>query len=391
MNKIICEICGTVYPDNASLCPICGYPRNTKDYSNTTQEHSASAVQSSEHVRGGRFSNSNVKKRNQPSNVQHRPRDRRASGQEWDRLESRTKPQRSENRGLVITVIVLLIAVILLGAYIGIRFFRGADAYDRAAATATAPPTTPSEETEPEHTDVICTDIQLGAIDLTEGIEFRGMGRGWRLNVSLVPENTTEELIAMSSNESVATVGVVDNELEVLSVGPGTAEITVTCGTVFKTFPVQCSFDDSTGETTEATEATEETTEPTETTQEDESSGDFVLNRKDITFSKMNESFTFKAGSISNSDITWSSSDESIVTITNGKATAVGNGTVTITATYNGEKATCIIRCVLPAAQTTPTEPTEETEATEETEETEATEATEDTQGTEATEATEAE
>ena len=28
MSKIICEICGTSYPDTAECCPICGYPQD---------------------------------------------------------------------------------------------------------------------------------------------------------------------------------------------------------------------------------------------------------------------------------------------------------------------------------------------------------------------------
>ena len=35
MNKIVCDICGTVYPDTAECCPICGSP---KEYSQNSQE-----------------------------------------------------------------------------------------------------------------------------------------------------------------------------------------------------------------------------------------------------------------------------------------------------------------------------------------------------------------
>ena len=28
MSKIICDICGTTYPDTAEQCPICGCPRD---------------------------------------------------------------------------------------------------------------------------------------------------------------------------------------------------------------------------------------------------------------------------------------------------------------------------------------------------------------------------
>ena len=31
MNKIICDICGTSYPDTADCCPICGCSRDAAD------------------------------------------------------------------------------------------------------------------------------------------------------------------------------------------------------------------------------------------------------------------------------------------------------------------------------------------------------------------------
>lgn len=384
MSKIICEICGTVYPDNATGCPICGYPRSIGNTPEDITEETVLATQSTERVRGGRFSNSNVKKRNQTAGEQQYPRTRRAAGkrqEEPEEPEELEDTQRGDNRGLVITAIILLVAIICVGTYIGVRFFRGADAYDRAAQT-TGPVATQPSETVPEETNTACTDIQLGSIDLTDGVEFLGKGRAWRLNVSVVPENTTDELSITSSDESVATVSIADNKVEVLSVGPGTTTITVTCGSVSKQFPVHCNFDDPTEESTDPSESTEQTTEATEPTETTEA-GTFSLNRTDITFSKSNETFTFSAGGVSNSQVTWSSGDESVVTIVNGKATAVGKGTTTITATYNGEKATCIIRCNLPAAQTAPTETTATTEATEATAET-----TESTEATEASEPT---
>ena len=30
MNKVICDICGTSYPDTATNCPICGFERDQK-------------------------------------------------------------------------------------------------------------------------------------------------------------------------------------------------------------------------------------------------------------------------------------------------------------------------------------------------------------------------
>ena len=100
-------------------------------------------------------------------------------------------------------------------------------------------------------------------------------------------------------------------------------------------------------------------TEPTETV----APGTLNLNRSDITFSHKGETFTFSAGSgVSLSQVTWTSGDEKVVTIEDGKAVAVGPGTTKITASYGGETDSCIIRCGFEAEPDETTEPTESTE-----------------------------
>ena len=65
MNKIICDVCGTMYPENASQCPICGCakPANAAvtPEEGTSAENAAGAYV---YTKGGRFSKNNVRKRN---------------------------------------------------------------------------------------------------------------------------------------------------------------------------------------------------------------------------------------------------------------------------------------------------------------------------------------
>ena len=62
MSKVICDICGTSYPETATQCPICGCvrPAESTAVSDSDREH-----QGYTYVKGGRFSKANVKKRNQ--------------------------------------------------------------------------------------------------------------------------------------------------------------------------------------------------------------------------------------------------------------------------------------------------------------------------------------
>ena len=62
MNKVICDVCGTDYPETSSQCPICGCARGEEGQTsagNSSQEETRSYT----YVKGGRFSKSNVRKR----------------------------------------------------------------------------------------------------------------------------------------------------------------------------------------------------------------------------------------------------------------------------------------------------------------------------------------
>lgn len=341
MSKIICEICGTVYPDNATQCPICAYPRKTGDNTDKPEaEKSAPAASSSERVKGGRFSNSNVKKRNKAAHQATKTGKRRKVREEADEP---AVPKRKSDRGLVITVLVLLVAVIFVGAYIALRFFRGADAYNNQVyATGPSTEATESAESVPEDTGVACTDFEISGLDLQEGVEFLGKGRGWRMNITTVPENTTDTWTVTSSDENVVTVTSTDSWVELISVAPGTATVTVTCGAVVKEFPVVCNFEGDTEESTEETESTEGSTE--EATEETHDSN-WKLNFTDAAIG-IGYSFELKltndAGEVAPVVWTCSSDDISINgnTIT-GKSL---NSYMEVTGTYDGKTYMCIVR-----------------------------------------------
>lgn len=353
MSKIICDICGTSYPDNANACPICGYPRKDSEKAAADETAAAAsvttaaAVSASSRSKGGRFSNKNVKKRNQTETPPETRRERRRREEEPEETGS--------NRGLVIAVVILAIAVLLVGAYIGWRFWDGKDAYDNPSAPVigTNPSTTePSETTQPAETGVPCAGMTVS----DTSVEFLGAGRGWKLSISTNPEDTTDELTFASSDESVVTV-TADGRLT--SVGPGSATITITCGAVTRECQVFCNFEEET-EPSETTQP-EETTEPEETTKptENENTDGFELDRSDVTLFSAGETFTF--GTTNNgtylnpANVEWKSEDTSIATVEGGKVTAVAEGKTTIVATYNGTTQKCIIRCRFDNDETTET------------------------------------
>ena len=70
MSKVICDVCGTAYPETADQCPICGCakPENARAAaSDSTAENISGSTYT--YVKGGRFSKANVRKRNKAKGV----------------------------------------------------------------------------------------------------------------------------------------------------------------------------------------------------------------------------------------------------------------------------------------------------------------------------------
>ena len=372
-SKIICDICGTVYPDTAAACPICGFPQKEStgaaEPAGVSAEGAAVAASAAAaKSKGGRFSNKNVKKRNQSEAVPaERPaREKAEKPQKAPKQDKHdAEPAEKSNKGLVIAVIILALLVLAVGGYIISRFISGRDAYDNpnAPVIGTNPSTeaTTPVETEPVETGVPCVGVSVS----DASVEFLGMNRSWKLSVATTPADTTDELTFASSDENVVTV-TPDGRLT--SVGPGTATITITCGDVVKECQVVCDFETETVETTQPEETTEpeETTKPTEPedTKKPDGTG-LKLSHEDVSLFYEGESFSISAKLdgdwVGSSQVTWTSADPEVAKVENGKVTAVGGGYTTITATYNGKTAKCIVRCrfeegTKPEETTKPTE-----------------------------------
>ena len=148
-------------------------------------------------------------------------------------------------------------------------------------------------------TEYVVTPTNPESVTLNQSTLELEVGKTAELNATiLVPSGIT--LDWSSSDTSVATV---DNGI-VTAVGAGTATITATTPT---------------GKTATCTVTVKET---------------IKLEKPDSLDLKAGETVTLTATTNpANKDVTWTSSDESVATVDNGKVTAVGAGTATITAT----------------------------------------------------------
>lgn len=319
MNKVVCHVCGTSYPENASQCPICGFAR--------TPERSASEG-SYNHVKGGRFSKSNVKKRNQAlqSNVEAPVAVAKPAAKREDKAGA----------GSIIIAVILLLAIIAVVGYIALRFFlpndyifEGLDnlklpsamqqlddeLIDPVEEPEEDPETEPDLDLEEETPYLACISVVL---DETE-IQFDAIGDTFPLYAELEPYETDDVLYFTSDDETVATV---DDYGVVTCVGEGTAVITASCGDAYAECTVICALP------TEAPDVPE-----------------FTLNRKEITFDVEGQSWLLYSGEIPMSEIIWTSDDNNVATIEAGEVVAVGNGDTTVYGIYGDQKVSCVIHC----------------------------------------------
>lgn len=319
MSKIICDVCGTSYPETATQCPICGCVRSAEAQGVTGADQKETDKVYT-YVKGGRFSKKNVRKRNAVKPT--------TAARQAEPVSSEDEGEKKAGRGLVITAIVLLLAIIAIVLYLAVRYFMPFFGVELPSKETTED--TGTQSTQTEEVTVPCDGVELDVYSIT----FTTAGEARMLDVILNPSDTTDVVKFTSDNEAVATVNA---EGMITAVAPGKATISATCGMYSATCSVECAFEDATEETTDPTEeSTESTTEP---------DGEFMLNRKDITFSRKGDTWVIYDGSVGLSKITWSTDNDKVATIENGKVTAVGSGMTEVHAEYEGQKVSCIIRC----------------------------------------------
>lgn len=339
MSKIICDICGTSYPETAKQCPVCGCVR-PGDVQRVTNEINTDGTAASgyTYVKGGRFSKSNVKKRGKVSDSGM------AAKSAPDEKIDEKEPKNS--RGLVIAAIVLLLAIIGVVIYIAVGFFGPIAGMDNNPTTATTD----------SQLDLSCKGITLD----TDMVILSKAGDAHLLSYKLQPENTKDAVTFTSENPEIATV---NEKGSITAVADGETKIIIKCGEAEKVCTVYCQFEedptattapttttetDATGATdTTASTAPTDTTDPTATTAPTVAGTDIRLNRNDITLQYQGEKWELYSGSVSKDKVTFTSDNESVVTFVDGWVTAVGGSPepVKVHAEYAGQKVTCLIRC----------------------------------------------
>lgn len=344
MNKIVCDVCGTSYPETATQCPICGTAKTDTTKTSTGSESGYA------YVKGGRFSHANVRKRNagkkelprvvapvKPAKeAEVKPRksaaaapaaketsiaQKQAAQAPVRRKPNKEKQERSTNIILAVIALVLVLAIVAVFVHLVRGFIDGQRPTDPVGGTTT-------QSTSSTALQINCTGLRLA---LSEK-KFTQAGDKFQINAVPSPAETTDPIWYESADPLIATV---DDRGIVTAVADGQVVIYVHCGE----FTAECHI------TCEVGVAPEDPSKPTEPSVPVDPTVELKLNRDEFTLNGYGDSHVLYSGELDRTQITWTSSDESVATVKDGKVVAVGNGNATITAEYMGQKATCLVHC----------------------------------------------
>lgn len=335
MSKVICDVCGTTFPDTAAKCPVCG---SAKQSVNQTAAGQGSAVPGEAggytYVKGGRFSKRNVRRRNKKGSTA----EKRVAAADRQTPHRKTQNEDKANPGLVAIVVILLLAIVAVVIYIAVRLlFPGVPETTNPSTQATVPSTSVTQPSSvPSDPDIPCTGLTLTSKTIT----LSKLGDAWLLSAQPAPADTTDTITYKSLNEAVATV---DSSGKITAIAAGEAVIQVTCGSITEECRVVCSIE---GPTVPS--------DPTIPTNPVDPNFVFEFNTKfveptsglaDATIQKGKTWKIYKGTlSVSVDDIVWLSDDPTVCVVEKGVATAVGSGNTKIHAVYNGTTYTCWFR-----------------------------------------------
>lgn len=346
MSKIICDVCGTSYPETATQCPICGCVRSgdSVTVSGDTSEAVVQQPSSYTYVKGGRFSKTNVKKRNSGKPIystETAQRPQRASAPKQP-----IKKAKKNEVGLIIAVVVLLIAIAAVVVYIACSIL-GIDLLAKDTPTnSTSGPSASTNETvettEPSTLEIPCEELVILSDHV---IELTSVGEKYLISAKASPDNTTDTIEFASDDSNVATV---DSDGTVIAVGNGETVIYVTCGNMEFDCRVICTIEGASDPT--------ENTNPVDGTEPSQPSTTYT--EADLTFQDNGFGYEYTIdfsvgsfnpynGKIPAELVEFSGNDASVATVdADGLVTFVGKGRVVITAKYEDWKIECIIRVI---------------------------------------------
>lgn len=347
MEKVICDICGTSYPESEECCPVCGSFQDL-EFNFDLEMEEDDFLKDSPIVA--------VKEQKLDDALEEflNATDEEEESEEDD--EGEEEEEEEPRRGKAGVVILLVILIMLLLAVCGFLFVRyilpNMDMGEPAASESLLQTEEPVETTtEP---GIPCEQLILtsgATLDMTREGEYK------LINVMAKPEDTTDKITYISSDESIATVS---EDGRITGLAEGEATITVICGEQQVECLVRVQYVEETEPTTEPVQETEapaetdeaEQSEPVEETTEATTAAT-EAQLKDVTLKLGRTDVSMGVGyqftiplecDLEYSEIEWSTGNPGIATIQDGVITTLSKGTTQMFAKYGDQVVTGWIR-----------------------------------------------
>lgn len=357
MSKIVCDICGTTYPDTAQCCPICGCVREPDTgYKDDLLEGNGRIPGKKK----GIFDFDEVNSESEPELDMYSDEDDTEETYEEEDYEEYEEDS-GHSTLLVILLTVLIAGLLLVAGFIFVRFFLP-NRNKQEVAPATTVVATQMWEDLGETTE---PTVPCDTLTIFSGMkaELSAEGQYFLLNVKAMPENTTDKILYISGDESIATVS---EDGRITAVSEGETTVFISCGKISQECPVIVKYVEETEPpTTEAeTEATEEAEEMQEQSTEPEDAEEQTQATEGVTNTDVDPNVVLKLKKtdimlgvyyqftleldcdLEQNQVQWSSEHPHIATVDeNGVVTAIKSGTTSITAKYGDQEVHCMVRC----------------------------------------------
>ncbi len=351
MSKVICDICGTSYPESEDFCPNCGCSQDVSadmdmelEDDNFLEDSPITAV----------------RKQKEAAALEEAEQAAADSKEAYsDEEPEDEEEEEEESRGAGVAILLTVLIMLLLGAagFLFLKFMLPNMELGKLPEQ-TKPGVQEQLPDVPTGPEIPCRMLALtsgGAVELTREGEYK------LIHVIVKPEDTTDILTYTSSDESIVTV---TEEGRLMAVAEGEAIVTISCGSQTLQCRVTVGFlEETEPPTVPETEPAEETLEETIPEEETESAQTEAPEEtaqettgtqlKDVTLKLGKTEFILPPGYIYTvpldcdleyDEIEWSIEHPYIASVDNGVVKGLTTGVTVLTAKYGDQTVTCVVR-----------------------------------------------
>lgn len=354
MSKVVCDICGTEYPEFEDFCPNCGCSQDVSadmdmelEEDNFLEDSPITAV----------------RKQKEAAAAEEQEKAAEVVVYADSEPEEEEEEEPTRGTGLAVALTVLIMLLLSAAAFVFLRFILPGMELGKLP-DLTEPVAQEQMEGDSEAEGIPCRMLVMTSgtsLDLTREGEFK------LIHVMVKPEDTTDILTYTSSDESIVTV---TEDGRLCAVSQGEATITITCGDQSLVCRVHVEFseepevpaevpelpirEEEIPEGSELEETEPEESEPAETEAPEETVPETTVSQvKEVTLKLGKSEFILPPGytytvpldcDLTYEEIEWSMEHPGVATVKNGVVSGISYGVTVLTAKYGDQTATCIVR-----------------------------------------------